>query len=614
MLVPNETSKVEELMPREEPSVVDIGPETHPSSRASLPSVVQLQKGMQDVPPTLERVNSEYPSPMDKAGKTELDSLLSRYDEFKDSENYLAKVSSLAVTCGRLDIAREYAQQAMLRNNKNDSFKYRLAEVAMNENEITTAESIFKELAKSGHLLSCLRMVELSVTNSNFTDAHEWLLKAIRIDETDWRVQMLAGTLALIQGNSAKAIRYFRATLDERPRSVQLYYYLALGHISAGHTRQALKALRKAVGLNPFEKKALMAWTDLCVHKKMGLDNVSIALSRYLKLIPDDKPAIERLAYILLEKNDKQTVGKLLAEAREYSDDAIVSNSLGVLAFRSSNLPRAVREFQRAIVLTEGLIDTDNSRVRTTATANLVNSLLGLKKYKDAERISRAFLKSHGENYLLNDEFGNRIAAGLVRALSNLLKQDQAVSLAERWIAKQTHPDLYISLAEFLVCNFTLKDIQLDKAYHYALEAYMLQRTKPQKNLAKLNWALNNLVFTLIEMDKYEEAKYYISHFRSDSPEPNTYGYATRGLLAIRLGQVEKGESLYRKAMSNVQDDMKGTFRRKLNWELGKHFLVMGDVRKAKRHLKKVVTERTESVWSMDHLRLQAKNKLAKIS
>ena len=261
----------------------------------------------------------------------------------------------------------------------------------MNENEITTAESIFKELAKSGHLLSCLRMVELSVTNSNFTDAHEWLLKAIRIDETDWRVQMLAGTLALIQGNSAKAIRYFRATLDERPRSVQLYYYLALGHISAGHTRQALKALRKAVGLNPFEKKALMAWTDLCVHKKMGLDNVSTALSRYLKLIPDDKAAIERLAYILLEKNDKQTVGKLLAEAREYSDDAIVSNSLGVLAFRSSNLPRAVREFQRAIVLTEGLIDIDNSRVRTTATANLVNSLLGLKKYKDAERISRAF-------------------------------------------------------------------------------------------------------------------------------------------------------------------------------------------------------------------------------
>ena len=91
MLVPNETSKVEELMPREEPSVVDIGPETHPSSRASLPSVVQLQKGMQDVPPTLERVNSEYPSPMDKAGKAELDSLLSRYDEFKDSETIWLK-------------------------------------------------------------------------------------------------------------------------------------------------------------------------------------------------------------------------------------------------------------------------------------------------------------------------------------------------------------------------------------------------------------------------------------------------------------------------------------------------------------------------------------------
>ena len=613
MLVPNETSKVEELLPKEEHTVVDVGPEAHPGSRVFLPPVVQLQHGMQESPKP-EKVDSEYQSAMDIAGKAELDSLLSRYDEFKDSENYLAKVSSLAVACGQLDIAREYAQQAMLRNDKNDSFKYRLAEVAMYENEITTAESIFKELAKSGHLLSCLRMVELSVTNSNFIDAHEWLLKAIRIDETDWRVQMLAGTLALIQGNSAKAIRYFRAALDERPRSVQLYYYMALGHILAGHIGQALKALRKAVGLNPFEKKALMAWTDLCVHKKMGLDNVSIALSRYLKLIPDDKPTIERLAYILLEKNDKQTLGKLLGKAREHSDDAIVSNSLGVLAFRSRNLKLAEREFRRAIKLAEGPIDIDHRRVRTTATANLVNSLLDLKKYKDAERISRAFLKSHGENYLLSDEFGNRIADGLVRALVNLHKLDQAVSLAEGWIAKQTHPDLYTSLAEFLVCNFTLKDFQLDKAYHYALEAYKIQRAEPKINLAKLNWALNNLAFTLIEMDNFEEAKYYISHFRSDSSDPNTYGYATRGLLAIRLGQVEKGQSLYQQAMSSLQDDVKGTFRLKLNWELGRHFLVMGDVSKAKRHLRKVVKEKTEGVWSLGHLRVQAKIMLAQIS
>ena len=274
-----------------------------------------------------------------------------------------------------------------------------------------------------------------------------------------------------------------------------------------------------------------------------------------------------------------------------------------------------MREFQRAIVLTEGLIDIDNSRVRTAATANLVNSLLDLKKYKDAERISRAFLDSHGENYLLNDEFGNRIADGLVRALVNLHKLDQAVSFAERWIGhKQIHPDLHTSLAEILVCNFTLKEFQLKKAYHYALDAYKLQMAQSPKEIAKLNGALNNLAFTLIEMDELDEAKYYISHFRLDSSGPNTYGYATRGLLAIRLGQVEKGEGLYRQAMSSVQNDMKGTFRRKLNWELGNHFLVMGDVRKAKRHLQKVVTERTKSVWSMDHLRLQAKIKLAQIS
>ena len=613
MLLLNETSIVEELMPREEPTVVDVGPETHPSSRVFLPTVVQLQYGIQDTPKP-EKVDTEYQSAMDMAGKIELESLLSRYEEYKDSATYLAKVSSLAVACGQLDIAREYAQQAVLLNDNNESSKYRLAEVAMYEEEITTAASIFKELAKTDHLLSCLRMVELSVTNSDFRSAQGWLSKAIRIDETDWRVQMLAGTLALIQGNSAKAIRYFRAALDERPRSVQLYYYMALGHILAGHNGQALKALRKAVGLNPFEKKALMAWTDLCVHEKMGFDNVSVALTRYLELIPNDKPTIERLAYILLEKNDKRTLGKLLGEARKHSDDASVSNNLGVLAFRSRNVSLAVIEFQRAIELAENQIDIDNNRVRTIATANLVNSLLDLKQYKAVEHISWAFLNSNEEKSLLVDEFGNRIAEGLVRALENLRKLDQAVSLAEGWIAKQTHPDLHTSLAAFLVCNFTLKDIQLDKAYHYALESYELQRNEPQINLAKLNLALNNLVFTLIEMNELDEAKNYISHFRSDSSDLNTYSYATRGFLAIRLGQVEKGQSLYQKAMLSVQNNMKGTFRIKLNWELGRHYLAMGDGRKAKRFLQKVVKERTEGVWSLDHLRVQAKNKLAQLS
>ena len=606
MLKQSAIEKAEDPTLSEECAVVDFGIEMYATSRVEFPPVVELLEGKAiSVEP--KRITYEHPDPMVQASEPELERLLSRYEEFQQSQTYLARVADLAAICGRLDSARDFTNQALHLNAKNANLKYRLGEIAFYDNDMNTAESIFKELAMGGHLLSSLRMAEAAISRASFSEADEWLHSAKLVDETDWRVQAFAGTLALFRRQADLAIRHFRSALGQRPRSTQLYYHSALAHVFRGNSLHALKELRRALGLDPFHKKALMALADLSLHERTGLENASRALLRFLSLNPDDNASLERLTYILIETGNKKDPQRLLAEALSRSESSIILHCLGVVALKSNNLPRAVDAFARSITLASNRNNSEDVRAVTSSTVHLVDSLLDLRRYGRAERVAEAFLSSTDSGWALIDDSASRIADALIRAKLNSNKMDQAISLAEQWIVRPTNPDLRTSLAETLVCYFTLKDVQLDKAYMYAHEAFELQRSLKPRNRARWNIALNNLAFTLIEMGRLDEAQRYLGWFRADLYDHGAYGYATRGLLAIRLGQIEKGEGLYRLAMSHADKGLKSSLRQKLNWELGRYWLKTGNVRKAKQYLGKVIKATTTGIWTVDYIKSDAK-------
>ena len=175
------------------------------------------------------------------------------------------------------------------------------------------------------------------------------------------------------------------------------------------------------------------------------------------------------------------------------------------------------------------------------------------------------------------------------------------------WIEKDIHADLHSYLANTLVCYYTLVDVQLDRAHQFARRSFEIQSNRQPKDGIAWNISINNLAFVAIEQDKLDDAGCYLSRLRSDAPMHRYFHYATRGLLAIRRGHVDRGEGLYRLAISTANDqNTKSLLRQKLNWELGNHLARQGRIRRAIRFLEKTQKTRVLGVWTMPFVKRDA--------
>lgn len=595
----------------EQHTEVEVGFDATLNGKMLFPSLPRLLQG-QRVPSREEQIREfRGPAPFSYEGlhegfQSELDRLLLRYDEFNDSVTYLARVADLAVLSGRLEQAFSLASEAV-EASPDPEYKYRLAEIAYFGSDVRKARSIWAELAAQGHLDAILRMAQLSIAESDDEGAATWLDEAMRIDGVDWRGHSIAGALALGSGQHERAVRHFRMAMEERPRSVQIYYNLALAHVLSGSVKHAIKALRIAVGLNPFGQKALMAWSDLSAHTGQSIPEASQALVRYAALHSDDKGAIERLAYLRYLLGDDRGSRDVLEKADERFHDANIPNNLGVLAARGKKLDQAIREFGRATAIAAESPGENAGRTSDTATANLVTALVNAGEFRRAEEAAEAYVSLSSDDRYLSSGPAFRIAQGLVGACLNQGKMKKGIDLALNWIEKNIHPDLHSHLADTLVCYYTLVDARLDRAHEFARQSFEIQSNRQPRDSAAWNSSVNNLAFVAIEQGKLDDAGSYLARLRSDAPMSTYFHYATRGLLAIRRGHVDRGEGLYRLAISTASDrNIKSLLRQKLNWELGSYLARQGRTRRAIRFLAKVEKTRVTGIWTMPFVKRNA--------
>ena len=603
----------------EQDAEVEVGFDAALNGKLLFPSLPRLLQG-QRVPSRAEQVR-EHRRPVSftfeefqsEGFQSELDQLLLRYDDFNDSATYLARVADLAALSGKLDQALSLAMEAT-EADPNPEYKYRLAEIAYFGTDVHKARSIWTELAAHGHMGAILRMAQLSIAESDDEGAAAWLAEAMRIDGADWRVHVIAGTLALGSGEHERAVRHFRVAMEERPRSVQIHYNLALAHVLSGSVKHAIRALRTAVGLNPFDQKALMAWADLSAHAGQSIPEASRALVRYASLHSDDKGAIERLAYLRYLYGDDRGARDALEKASARLHDANISNNLGVLAARRKKLSQAIREFSRAIDLAAELPEENAGRASDIATTNLTTALVNAGELRKAEEVAEAYISLSSDDRHLSGHPTFRIAEGLVEACLNQGKTEKGVDLALRWIERNIHEDLHSRLADILVCYYTLVDSQLDRAHEFARQSFAIQSIRQPRDSAAWNTSVNNLAFVAIEQGKLDDAGRYLTRLRSDAAMHRYFHYATRGLLAIRRGRVDRGEGLYRLAISTAGNrNTKSLLRQKLNWELGKYWARQGRARRAIRFLEKVQKTRVTGVWTMPFVKRDAATMLDRL-
>ena len=593
----------EQMAVGQEGAKVEVGVETYASSEVTLPPVSKLLRGERIPAKPQHASGSHVDKSIQRALEPELDRLLTKRDRFGSSPTYLAQASGLAVICGRLDDAQRLADSA-LGQAKNDDhdLAYRHARVAFHRGDEEAAREVWRRLAECGDFRSCLRMVELCVLDADFERAGAWLQRAMDLDSLDWRVHTLAGTLALVAGEGGKSVYHHRLAIAERPRSVRLHYTLALAHASNGHLTNALRAIRIAASLDPFGKATLVAWADLCREDRSSkaFVDASRALARFLKFYPDEESVVKRLALLLYEQKDFRAARRVLSEARRRSEDSAIVNNLGVLAAHSNDRALAIREFGNAARLAISRHD------RELATANLVQALFESGSVGRAATIAKSYLDVVGEEEVLGGDPGYRIADILVHSYVRQRKMPEAISLAKRWLHREAHSELHTTLAEVLVCYYSLVNVQPKRAYEYALMAYERQSSLLTKG-RRWKQTLNNLVFTLIGIDRLSEAKNLVSQLDAGGGDVGASINATRGLLAIRLGDVAKGEALYKKGISlALSRDLKARIGQRLGWELGSYWMSQGNPNKARRFLRRATVVEREDLWPMQDIRKRA--------
>ena len=270
-------------------------------------------------------------------------------------------------------------------------------------------------------------------------------------------------------------------------------------------------------------------------------------------------------------------------------------------------MDQAIREFSRAVAIAAESPEENAERTSDTATANLVTALVNAREFRRAEEVAVAYISLSSDDRYLSSDPAFRIAQGLVRACLNQGKMKKGIDLALNWIEKDVLADLYSYLADTLGCYYSLVDVQLDRAYEFARRSFEIQSNRQPADSAAWNRSVNNLAFVAIEQGKLDDAGNYLAWLRSDTPMSTYFHYATRGLLAIRRGHVDRGEGLYRLAISTASDrNTKSLLRQKLNWELGNYLARQGQTRRAIRFLTKVEKTRVTGIWTMPFVKRNA--------
>ncbi|NKC13888.1 MAG: hypothetical protein GKR94_17380 [Gammaproteobacteria bacterium] len=607
MLDLNEPSSKTDVVIHEQKTTIEIGGGTLVGTRVSMPSVPQLLRGVRGVSHTSSANEPHVKSFESASFASEMARLLEQYDEFHDSETYLVRLSGLASLMGDWQRAREFSRDA-IKLNADPELRYRAADYAARAGDVALAQKEWTALADEEHLLSILRLAEIAVAQGEYEEGRGYIDKAMALDGEDWRVQMLAGTFCLVVGEHAEAVRHFRTARIDRQNSVALYFNLALAHILCGNAKRALRELRVAVGLNPFGQKSLVAWADLSAHLGEPLSDVSFAIARYLRLYDDDKPLTDRLAHLYYLQDDLTRSSDVLKEAARRFDDPSIANNLGVISTRKRELRKAIQEFSTA--LRQSRDDSTSAVDRRTAgiaTANLVGVLNEAGSFEDAARVSEAYMALNEEEDYMAREPECRIPEAYVWAMLNLQNGDEAIQRAQSWVGQNLNLKSKVSLASTLVCYFYSVKKDLKRAYRYALLAYEAQNEDKSRDFNLWNTSLNNLAFIAIESGNLEDAGHYLARVRAESPRERRYVYATKGLLAIRRGQIERGEHYYRAAISNAHDKTtKNLLRLKLNWELAKHSAHVGQKERALRLLSRVRQTRLAGIWTLPFVKREA--------
>lgn len=532
---------------------------------------------------SVRSISREIDSQMVPFYEIEIDRLLKKFPNVT-AKVVLSHLASLSELSGNFLRAESFIEQALKKgSNFSQFFEHKLGTNLILQNEGMKAKQLFEKLDLNSDLVANLRLAQLAIAEKRFDIAKDHVKKALTINSLDFGSRLLAGALDLTEGNYEHAIRHFKIALEEVPNSSVTYVNLGIAYLLLGNKEKALRTFRNAVAINPVNTNAVWLYSDLLVNQKQSNEAIQV-LRSYLKYEGKDDQAWERLGRAYFESKDYKEALRAFQMQSSLNSSPVVSSNIGVVYLKLGDDERAEQYFSLSIKQ-----QMDEQRLHLFPIKTFSTFLLMKRRFKDVSTLTKAILTPDLKSKLKIDPHFCSIYNDFLISAVETGQEKEAVPDVEYLLdSQETNIEFKANLLILITHYFTLINPVEESAIKYARQALSIAKSKEISQLLR-KFLLNNAMFTLIEFHHLQEVDQIRSQLKANFSKDSTV-VATLGLLYLRKGDLEKGESLYKKAMSLTNDEiMKDRFRQKLNLELGRNYLVNGNAKKGRIFLEKVL-------------------------
>jgi tetratricopeptide (TPR) repeat protein len=319
------------------------------------------------------------------------------------------------------------------------------------------------------------------------------------------------------------AAQAFQAGLKLEPNSLRLPYLLGLSLFTAGKLEESVAPLQHSVELHPNEEKPHL----LLASALAGLGRSKEAFVEWqaaLRINPNSRMAMDRIAKIILDAGDNETV---IAQLTDTQLDENLTLDLATAYRKSGQFNEAAR------VLNEGMKTYPNSAALTSL---LVSTYVKLSLFEEATKVAERLASRNP-----HDIEAQRV---YLHVLVFNAENQTAVPLARKLLAQAPHD------ADFLYLNGVLERTAGDFA---AARKHLEESAKLDPNQFSTRY---NLGYTLEQLQDFAGAKEQLQKaIELDPADPE--GRFELAKVLRKLGEVDAAQlqlALYQKLVKDKSD------------------------------------------------------------
>jgi tetratricopeptide (TPR) repeat protein len=442
-----------------------------------------------------------------------------------------ANLGSALVNRGQLDEAAKAFEAALSSKPTHFFAKASLGRIRTMQGNFAEAKELYESLKieNPNSTLPLLSLAHIAMKRDDRNQAIELIGQAIDLNDREPEPHYQMAVALLAAGKPNDAIRHLRAASRFVVLSPSIYHSLGVAFAMGGESSKAVRAFKTALALSPEMRESIHALADLLLRDHKSKDVVQF-LAKYLEKNPDDCVAHNLIGLALLEEGESaQARGHFLQSLKGETDEEVrigLLNNIGVCYARQRQLSEAISWYARATVANFRNIVPYHNIARLRILQGDVDS---------AQKIV--------ETCLIN--FPSDLETHVL--ISQLLRMNGRVEDAVEHLqglvaAGRVSEGIYSMLTSLLV----------DDHQNYLLALEILK--EGHRRFPSSVRIINNLSYALLMTGEVSAAEQLLASLPeeivSDDRRTNVTIMATRGLLALRKGDLVGGAGLYRRAES----------------------------------------------------------------